>query len=278
MRRALLAVALCVVTAYAHAAEDPRPGNLDYRVRSTDFADGQVYRITGFFGFHAIVLFGAEEAIQKVSGYESGWNIESLGNKILISPKLADADSNLTVVTNRHVYFFDLSVKPFPKGRYISQARDARQTYGLHFRYPEDERIAAASKSDAERAEARLREASAAAGNKAKHWNYTYMGAEAIRPYEVWDDGTFTYFKFYAQQDLPTLFVVNDDGTESVVNKGMERDSDTMVVQRVGKEFRLRMGNSVVCIYNENPAQLSPSSPTQTSSDQVQRLIRGESK
>ena len=278
MKHALLATALCIASALAQADETPRPGSLDFRVRSTDFAEGQVYKITGFFGFHAIVLFGAEEAIQKVSGYESGWNIESLGNKILISPKLADADSNLTVVTNRHVYFFDLSVKPFPKGRYTSQARDALQTYGLRFHYPEDERLAAASKSEAERAEARLRQASAASGNKARHWNYTYMGAEAIKPYEVWDDGTFTYFKFYAQQDLPTLFVVNDDGSESVVNKGMERDGDTVVVQRVGKEFRLRMGNSVVCIYNENPTLMSPSSPTQTSSDQVQRVIRGESK
>ena len=278
MKHALLATALCIASALAQADETPRPGSLDFRVRSTDFAEGQVYKITGFFGFHAIVLFGTEEAIQKVSGYESGWNIESLGNKILISPKLADADSNLTVVTNRHVYFFDLSVKPFPKGRYTSQARDALQTYGLRFHYPEDERLAAASKSEAERAEARLRQASAASGNKARHWNYTYMGAEAIKPYEVWDDGTFTYFKFYAQQDLPTLFVVNDDGSESVVNKGMERDGDTVVVQRVGKEFRLRMGNSVVCIYNENPTLMSPSSPTQTSSDQVQRVIRGESK
>ena len=123
-----------------------------------------------------------------------------------------------------------------------------------------------------------MREASSAANDKPKHWNYTYMGAEAIKPYEVWDDGTFTYFKFYAQQDLPAFFVVNDDSSESVVNKGVERDGDTVVVQRVGKEFRLRMGNSVVCIYNENPTVFSPTVPTQTSSGQVQRVIKGDVK
>ena len=104
------------------------------------------------------------------------------------------------------------------------------------------------------------------------------MGADAIRPYQVWDDGTFTYFKFYAQQDLPSFFVINDDGSESVVNKGMERDGDTVVVQRVGKQFVLRMGNSVTCIYNENPTLYTPSSGTETSSDEVQRVIRGETK
>lgn len=278
MKRILLATALCTAIMAAQATEVPRPGRFDFRVRTTNYTDGQVYKITGFFGFHAIVLFGQDETIQKVSGYESGWNIESLGNKVLISPKLADADSNLTVVTNRRVYFFDLSVKSFPKGKYASQASDSEQTYGLRFRYPDDEARAAAAKADTERAEARLRDNSAAISNKSKHWNYTYMGAEAIKPYEVWDDGTFTYFKFYAQQDLPTFFVVNDDGSESVVNKGMERDGDTVVVQRVGKEFRLRMGNSVVCIYNDNPAIFTPTVPTQTSSDRVQRVIKGESK
>lgn len=279
MKRLFIATALCAALATAvQAAEVPRPGTLDFRVRSADFTEGQVYKITGFFGFHVLVMFGLDETIQKVSGFESGWNIESLGNKVLISPKVPDADSNLTVVTNRHVYFFDLSVKPFPKGKYASQADDFEQAYGLRFRYPEDEAAAAAAKAEAERAEARLREASTAANNKPKHWNYTYMGAEAIKPYEVWDDGTFTYFKFYAQQDMPTFFVVNDDGSESVVNKGVERDSDTVVVQRVGKEFRLRMGNSVVCIYNENTALFSPTIPTQTSSDQMERVIKGDSK
>ena len=58
----------------------------------------------------------------------------------------------------------------------------------------------------------------------------------------------------------------------------MERDGDTVVVQRVGKQFVLRMGNSVTCIYNENPTLYTPSSGTETSSDEVQRVIRGETK
>ncbi len=278
MKRFLFVVALCAACVSTQAAEMPRPGALDYRVRTTDYAEGQVYRITGFFGFHALVLFAQDEKIEKVGGFEKGWNIDDLGNKVLIAPKVEEADSNLTVVTNRRVYFFDLSVKPFPKGKYRSQADDALQTYGLRFRYPEDEARAAVAKAETERAERRLRQARNADGNKPKNSNYTYMGSEAIKPYEVWDDGTFTSFKFFAQQDLPSFFVVNDDGSESVVNKGMERDGDTVVVQRVGKEFRLRMGNSVTCIYNENPPVFTPSSGTETSSDQVQRVIKGESK
>ena len=277
MKRALIAAALCAALASAQAAVLPPGGALDSRIRTTDYTEGQVYRITGFFGFHALVMFGQDERIEKVGGFEKGWQVDNLGNKVLIYPKLDDADSNLTVVTNRRVYFFDLSVKPFPK-KYHSQADDPEQTYGLRFRYPDDEARAAAAKAEAELAERKLRDASRATNDKPKNWRYTYMGANSIKPYQVWDDGTFTYFKFYTQQDLPTFFVVNDDGSESVVNKGMERDNDTVVVQRVGKQFVLRMGLTVTCIYNENPTIFTPSTGTETSSDQVQRVIKGESK
>jgi len=276
MKRLLVAAALVAAFASQAATVPPR-GPQDYRIRTVDYSEGQVYRITGFFGYHALLMFGADERIEKVGGFEKGWTVDNLGNKLLVHPKLDDADSNLTVVTSRRVYFFDLSVKPFPK-KYISQAGDPDQTYALKFRYPEDEAQAAIARAEAVAVERKLREATTKVSEKPKHWNYTYMGADAIRPHQVWDDGTFTYFKFYAQQDLPSFFVINDDGSESVVNKGMERDGDTMVVQRVGKQFVLRMGNSVVCIYNENPSIFTPSTGTETSSDQVQRVIRGETK
>lgn len=276
MKRLLVAAALVAAFASQAATVPPR-GPQDYRIRTVDYSEGQVYRITGFFGYHALLMFGADERIEKVGGFEKGWTVDNLGNKLLVHPKLDDADSNLTVVTSRRVYFFDLSVKPFPK-KYVSQADDPEQTYALKFRYPEDEAQAAIARAEAVAVERKLREATTKVSEKPKHWNYTYMGADAIRPYQVWDDGTFTYFKFYAQQDLPSFFVINDDGSESVVNKGMERDGDTMAVQRVGKQFVLRMGNSVVCIYNENPSIFTPSTGTETSSDQVQRVIRGETK
>lgn len=277
MKRALIAAALCAAFVSVQAAVLPPGGALDSRIRSTEYTEGQVYKITGFFGFHALVIFGQDERIEKVGGFEKGWQVDNLGNKVLIYPKLDDADSNLTVVTNRRIYFFDLSVKPFPK-KYHSQADDPEQTYGLRFRYPDDEARAATAKAEAEFAERKLRDASKATNDKLKNWRYTYMGADSIKPYQVWDDGTFTYFKFYAQQDLPTFFVVNDDGSESVVNKGMERDNDTVVVQRVGKQFVLRMGLTVTCIYNENPTLYTPSTGTETSSNQVQRVIKGDAK
>ena len=248
----------------------------DPRIRTVDYVEGQVNKITGFFGFHTLVMFGPDERIEKIGGFDKGWNVENLGNKVLISPKVEDADSNLTVVTNRRVYFFDLSVKRFPAPAYRSQAQDDDQTYALRFRYPDDEARAAAALRASQIEQRREREARLARANKPKNWNYTYMGSEALRPYQAWDDGTFTYFKFYAQQDLPAFFVVNDDGTESIVNKLMEPDGDTVVIQRVALQFMLRMGESVLAIYNENPALYTPSTGTHSTTPNMRRVLRAD--
>ena len=128
MKRVAFVAAMLAAFA-AKAATVPPSGAQDYRIRTAEYSEGQVYKITGFFGFHALIIFAPDERIEKVGGFEKGWSVDNLGNKLLVHPKLDDADSNLTVVTSRRVYFFDLSVKPFPK-TYTSQAGDPEQTMG----------------------------------------------------------------------------------------------------------------------------------------------------
>lgn len=296
MKRITTVLTLAAICCFppSYAVEIPARGSADYRVRSTAFHAGQVYKITGFFGYTATVTLNPDEKIIKLVGFDLGWKIEDVAdNKVIIQPRLENADSNLTVITTKRVYFFDLTVRPFPKGKFRSQAGDPEQTYGLRFTYPEDEKAEAALRASAadvraklqaakdalrsiqEAEERKLIEAKNAPSKKPKNYDYSYMGSESLKPYEVWDDGTFTYFRFYAQQDLPTFFVINDDSTESVVNKFVDGEGgDVVVVQRVAKEFVLRHGGSFVCIYNNNPTVLTPSSPTATSSEQVQRVIR----
>ncbi len=298
MKRLIIVAALLSAFNSAHALETPARGTADYRVRTTAYHENEVYKLVGFFGFPTTVSLNPDELIIRMVGFDLGWSIENVaGNKVVIQPRVEDADSNLTVITNKRTYYFDLSVRPFPKDKFRSQAKDPDQIYGLRFTYPDDESRYAALKSQTaevksklqaakdalqalhEDQERRLKEAKSAPSKRPKNYDYSYMGSEAIKPYEVWDDGTFTYFKFYAQQDLPTFFVINDDATESIVNKFVDGDAgDVVVVQRVAKQFVLRLGGTVTCIYNQNPTVFTPSSATSTASEQIQRVLKGENK
>lgn len=237
------------------AVETPAPGKTDHRVRDVDYHADQVYGITAFYGYHVTVVFARGERVDKISaGFADAWEIKSYGHYITLQPKDPAPATNVVVTTDRRMYVFDLLSKvPGSRVSAASYARDPEQIFALRFRYPDEERAAAA--------QLRAREAIAAqqaqraidlaqVPARPKHVDYTYQGSVAIAPYEAWDDGTFTYLRFYAEQDLPTPFVVNEDGTEGTTNKHF--DGDVLVIQRVAKQFVLRKGNAVVCIYNEN--------------------------
>ena len=68
-------------------------------------------------------------------------------------------------------------------------------------------------------------------------------------PTLVYDDGRFTYLRFPGNREVPAVFHVLGDGSESLVNARME--DDLLVVDRVSRKLMLRAGNAVVGIWNE---------------------------
>ncbi len=74
-------------------------------------------------------------------------------------------------------------------------------------------------------------------------------GSQEIVPTLVFDDGRFTYLRFPGNRELPAVFHVLGDGSETLVNVRME--DDLLVVDRVSRQLMLRAGSAVVGIWNE---------------------------
>ena len=74
-------------------------------------------------------------------------------------------------------------------------------------------------------------------------------GSEDIVPTLVFDDGRFTYFRFPGNREVPAVFHVLGDGSETLVNARME--DDLLVVDRVSRRLMLRAGSAVVGVWNE---------------------------
>lgn len=285
MRRLCVLLLLVGFHGLTSAAETPKAGAVDHRMRYVDYHADQVYTITAFYGYAVTIVFDRSERVEKLSaGFGDAWEVKNYGHYITVAPKDLLPATNLVVTTDRRMYLFDLRAKvpPSPQAS-VAYATDTEQIFALRFRYPEDERAArevAQARTDAARhlAEnhARLETARVAAQAlipaKPKNTAYRYQGAESIAPFEAWDDGTFTYLRFYAEQDLPTPFLVNEDGSESTTNKHFERD--VMVIQRVAQQFVLRKGNAVVCIYNDNPTGSTVQPTTGATAPGAERVLR----
>ena len=73
--------------------------------------------------------------------------------------------------------------------------------------------------------------------------------SEDIVPALIFDDGRFTYLRFPGNREVPAIFQVLGDGSETVVNARME--GDLLVVDRVARRLMLRAGSAVVGVWND---------------------------
>lgn len=78
--------------------------------------------------------------------------------------------------------------------------------------------------------------------------NYSMKGDAELAPSVIFDDGNFTYIKFADNGDLPSIFSVDKNQEESVLN--YFHQDGYLVVDHVGKQFTFRRGDVATCIYN----------------------------
>ncbi|MDO9711777.1 TrbG/VirB9 family P-type conjugative transfer protein [Paracraurococcus lichenis] len=179
---------------------------------------------------------------------------------------------------------------------------DPEATYGLAFTYPDDERAEreAAARAEAEarrvrwEAEAPMRQARAEAlqtagmrarldtdtlaGGACRNWRYeaeaNATGRERILPDEVSDNGQETVFVFRGNRELPAFYRLAADGTTEVPVFPVLRGPETVALQAVAPQFRLRLGEAVVHVYNRHLLPSDCVSRTGTTSPDVARVLR----
>lgn len=237
---------VCLAPAFAKQRPVPYPS--DGRIKMVAYQENNVVPVNGITFTSTQIIFAKDEYVIDVEGGDTaGWmvtNPNNLPNMIFVKPTILGSDSNMTVVTNKHNYYFHVKSNE-------SLTKNAnRQTYAIKFTYPEEDRakLNARLKSQAKRKEAVLNQKREP---KAYNWNYSFSGSKRIMPLHVFDDGTFTYFELRKNQPVPAVFIVdNKQGHESVVNT--RQQGDYLVVQRTAPQFTLRNGTKFVAsVFNK---------------------------
>lgn len=272
---AIAAALLLAAGGPAGAAEAPRAGRSDVRMRWVDYDPNQVFRVVGALRTATQILFGSDELILHVAlGDTVSWDVAAEKNILFIKPKERLAATNLIVTTQAgertRNYTFELvtAVGPHPQAAY----------YQLRFRYPQDERARAAAGVLA--AEAAVQQKLAALKLErgvvegARNYRYTVQGASELQPSEVSDNGRFTVLRFPANQAVPAIYAVTGDGTESLIPFDVR--GEFVVVHSVERTLRLRRGRDVLCIFNEAYQPYGVSLGTGTASPDVDRTSTAE--
>jgi type IV secretion system protein VirB9 len=256
-----------------HGAETPAPGANDPRVRFVTYKADEVTVVTVQRGaVTRLVLSDDEHIAAAATGYaadcqkpELEWCVRAdVGsNQIWVKPKDNATNNNLEVKTDKRDYSFEFQVLKDPAlGRDVRHALRADPMYRVIFRYPlrvppmpanlaMGAAVAAPAASPVDDKNV-VTERLASAKPQPRNWSYSMQvlpGGEEISPTLVFDDGRFTYFKFPANREVPSIFYIAPDGEEQRLNFHVE--GDVAVIQRMGRRFVLRLGQSVVGVWND---------------------------
>ncbi len=253
-------VALC-----AAASAAPEPG--DPRLREVVYDPRAVVTVPVKRGVVTLVVLDAEESITEVAAglggdctkADAAWCVAAQpgGRNLFVKAKSsASAANTLAVVTDRRTHSFRFVV--------LADADPRPPVYRLVVKSPT--RVAPPPRlaphdaaplvtllavppplSPQQVVAARLQ-----AKPQVMNTQYSIAegtGSQDIVPTLVYDDGRFTYLRFPGNREVPAVFHVLGDGSETLVNARMEED--LLVVDRVSRKLMLRAGSAVVGLWNE---------------------------
>lgn len=232
------------------------PARADDRLVAHMFSDNEVVRIDGKAGVQATIAFGDGEAIENVAvGDSQAWQItpNKRADLLFVKPLEATARTNMTVVTNRHTYFFDL----------VASAK-AKPLYMLRFTYKDEPKkvepttapTAVAALDPTEQALALGDPAAVPADAAALNFAWKRVGAEKLMPSRIYDDGTSTYLLWPDKSPVPAILTTNEKGDEGPVNYAVR--GATIVIDDVPDTLVLRSGKARAELVNSRPMASRP--------------------
>jgi type IV secretion system protein VirB9 len=281
-----------VLSSPALAEQDPLPGRNDTRMRYVAYDASQVVHLSTAVGATLVVGFDQKETVTAVAVTDSK-DLKAMpkGNFLFFKSQgplpvqpvivLTSSDAGLT-----RRYVFEITTVDTKD----LSANSPGVYYSVQFTYPEQDaarrRAIAAAKaakdqvaSQAREAQLQLQLAHAQMEEQARdplsgdrNWHYIAQGDRSILPLEVFDNGFSTVFRFPGNVRIPSIFIINPDGKEATANYAVK--GDLVQVDSVAPGWRLRDGQTVLCIWNRAFDPVGQNPETGTTSPNVQRVIK----
>ncbi len=239
MNRALIpALSLVALSLAAPALAD------DARIVEKFYDAGKVVRIDGRTKVQATIQFADDEHIENVAiGDSQAWQVtpNKRANLLFVKPLASSASTNMTVVTDRHTYLFDL----------VASA-SAKPLYVLKFTYPDEpkEQLATVQLPNSDEIAA-AQEPEAVTDPAALNFAWTGKGDRKLLPARTYDDGSATFLAWPAGSPVPAILIKDSSGTEGPVNFTVR--GDVIVVDGVPREIVLRSGKANATLINSGP-------------------------
>ncbi|MDA0781944.1 MAG: P-type conjugative transfer protein VirB9 [Rickettsiales bacterium] len=244
-------IIVCAVFYSDSVAYGKTPITTDSRIKTFVYNENEVFHVTVQYGYQSNIEFAKNEEIETISiGNNYSWKITPVDRRLFIKAIEGDAQTNMTVITNKRTYQFELQSK------YPDDNLDEDLVYVVRFFYPLEDldkpkvEIVDMNMDIGKYTPETVEVYQPVVKKEEYNFNYTLTGPEDFAPVKVFDDGQSTYLQFRNNNAVvPKLFTVSNDGKEERAT--YSREGDYIVVKQLIDRLALRMNDDVVYIYNE---------------------------
>nr|WP_295238488.1 TrbG/VirB9 family P-type conjugative transfer protein [uncultured Brevundimonas sp.] len=200
----------------------------DPRIQTLPYDAGRVFPLRVAPRHQLALIFGPEERVENVAiGDSEAWQItpSNRGDSLFIKPLRASGVTNMTVITDAHVYSFELTPAAGP-------GLDA--PYTIRFIYPG----------------ATVLDLSAPAAVPGIG-RYRLSGARGARPQALDDDGLRTYIEWRQNAPVPAVFAIDERDAETLL-QGQMRDG-RFVIDAVYRNLVFRLDGQTARATRQTP-------------------------
>ena len=225
------------------------PALADRRIDQVYYSPDRIVTITGQKSVQTMIEFSDDERIENIAvGDSAAWQItpNKRANLVFVKPLMKNARTNMTVVTDRRRYLFDLT----------NGTGRGRPLYVLRFIYPEEPKPVVVEKP-----------APTPAPPPELNFNWASKGDKRLLPQRVFDDGKDTYLAWSESAELPAIFTIGADKSEGPVNYTVK--NKMLVIDGVAPTYVLRNGKNAATITNLNPRAEVPVTAPELAAEEV---------
>ena len=211
----------------------------DNRIRTQAYSADQIVRILGKAGIQSTIEFAPDERIENVAvGDSSAWQItpNHRASLLFVKPLVPRSRTNMTVVTDRRTYMFDL----------VAGDKWTTPVYALKFSYP-NEKPAADPKATQTVAVVTPPQPTPVQVAEKLHFDWNTKGNGKLLPDHVFDDGSALYLTWSKDTPLPAILTVSEDRKEGPVNYRM--DGQYIVISPIPANLVLRYGSKYALLW-----------------------------
>ncbi len=234
----LLVFCVHLMTHTTFPADASEPVAIDSRIKTFVYSENEIFPIVLNYGYQTAIEFSKDETIQTYSvGNQFVWQFSAIGRTLFIKPLEENIVTNMTVLTNKRRYYFELYSK------LTSDAPDEEMSYVVRFFYPDSTNDSIAVQHDMTQQQ-QLGEISPI---KPYNFNYKISGIGAGNLTVVFDNDINTFLKMKGPSHHDSE-VICQDSSGMTKTLQVKTVGNYLVVNKICSVLRMNIDNKNIAV------------------------------